>query len=259
MMGGAGGLSFELEVEDATDAVLNGTGLSTAWNLSDLKIHCDSVTLTSEITNDFADLLLSGRSILIAYQQNSSSVQYLAGTTGDVQITLAKQFSRLASVFVSLAREDGANAAAITTAGASGKMQNNFYLADTGAETVESYIQVNNKRFPQFNTQGTKQHMQRLLRALGTFGSMSHSSCISEAGYGDGVADHHSRQFVTAHDLETMPACDSTGMLVAGGGTVQITLKNTGNGATKAPSRAYIICHHDSILELKDQSSIVYS
>jgi len=178
---------------------------------------------------------------------------------------VAKQFSRLASVFVSLAQEDATDAAgaaetqaAITTAGVNAKLQNNFYLADTGAESVESYIQVNGKRFPQFNTQGTKQHMQRLLRGLGTFGSMSHASCISEAGYGDGEANNHSRQFVSCHDLETMPACDSTGMLVAGGGTVQITLKNTG-AAAKAPSRAYIICHHDSVLELKDQSSIVYS
>ena len=111
MMGGAaGGITCELEVNDDSDAVLNGTNNSTAWTLSDLKIHVDSVTLTSEITSDFADLLLSGRSILIPYQQNGSSVQYLAGTTGDVQITLAKQFSRLASVFVSLAQEDAGNA-----------------------------------------------------------------------------------------------------------------------------------------------------
>jgi hypothetical protein len=264
MMGGAAGsLSIELECEDATDAVLNGTNLSTAWTLSDLKIHVDSVTLTSEITNDYADLLLSGRSILIPYQQNSSSVQYLSGTTGDIQITLAKQFSRLASVFVSLAQEDATDSAgaaqtlaAITTAGSKAKLQNNCYLADDQAESVESYIQINSRRFPQFNTQGTKQHMQRLLRGLGTFDSMSHSSCISEAGYGNNTVP--ARQFVTLHDMETMPGCDSTGMLVSGGGTVQVTLKNTGTGA-KAPSRAYIICHHDSVLELKDQSSIVYS
>ena len=261
MMGGAaGGLTIELECEDAADAVLNGTNNSTEWSLSDLKIHVDSVTLTSEITNDFADLLLSGRSILIPYQQNQSSVQYLAGTTGDVQITLAKQFSRLASVFVSLAQEDGVDEAARTTAGVNGKLQNSFYLADDQAEAVESFIQVNNKRFPQFNTQGTKQHFQRLLRGLGTFGSMSHASCISETGYGKGVTGALSvgRQFVTCHDLETMPACESTGMLVAGGGTVQISLKNTG-AAAKAPSRAYIVTHSDAVLELKDQSSIVYS
>ena len=117
---------------------------------------------------------------------------------------------------------------------------------------------VNNKRWPAFATQGTKQHFQRLLRGLGTFNSQSHASCISEAGYGNGVANNHSRQFVTCHDLETMPACESTGMLVAGGGTVQITMKNTG-AAAKAPSRAFIVTHSDAVLELKDQSSIVYS
>ena len=243
-------------MNDAADAVLNGTNNSIDWNLSDLKIMCDSVTLTSEVTNDFADLLLSGRSVLVPYTQNQSSVQYLAGTTGDVQITLAKQFSRLASVFVSLAQEEAATAADRTTATVNGKLQNNFYLADDQAEAVESYIQVNNKRFPQFNTQGTKQHFQHLLRGLGTFGSMSHASAISETGYGNNSAK--ARQFVSCHDLETMPACESTGMLVAGGGTVQISLKKCGSAA-KAPSRAYIVTHSDAVLELKDQSSIVYS
>ena len=260
MMGGAsGGMTCEIELENPEDAVLNGTNNSTDWNLSELKIHVDSVTLTSEITNDFADLLLSGRSVLVPYQQNSCSVQYLAGTTGDVQITLAKQFSRLASVFVSLAQEDKTDAAERTTAGANGKLQNNFYLADDQAENVESYIQVNNKRFPAFNTQGTKQHFQRLLRGLGTFGSMAHASCISEAGYGRSSATPlPSRQFVTCHDLETMPSTESSGMLVAGGGTVQIAMKNTG-GAGKNATRVFIVTHSDSVLELKDQSSIVYS
>ena len=155
-----------------------------------------------------------------------------------------------------LQQEDEATEALRTTAGVSGKLQNSFYLADDQAEAVESYIQVNNKRFPQFNTQGTKQHFQRLLRGLGTFGSMSHASAISEAGYGNNSAS--ARQFVTLHDLETMPACESTGMLVAGGGTVQISLKNCGT-AGKAPTRAYIVTHSDAVLELRDQSSIVYS
>ena len=162
---------------------------------------------------------------------------------------------------MSLAQEDGADEADRTTAGVNGKLQNNFYLADDMSEAVESFIVCNNKRWPAFNTQGTKQHFQRLLRGLGTFGSMSHASAISETGYGKGVAGATSttRQFVTLHDLETMPACESTGMLVAGSGTVQISLKNCGSTAAKAPSRAYIVTHSDAVLELKDQSSIVYS
>ena len=258
-MGGAsGGVECLLELNDASDAVLDGTNNSTQWTLTDLKIHCDSVTLTSEITGDFADLLLSGKSILVPYTQNSCSVQYLANTTGDVQISLAKQFSRLASVFVSLAQTDAGNPAAITTAGAMAKLQNNHYLADDQADAVESHIMVNNRRWPAENTKGTKQHFQRLLRGLGTFTSMSHASCISESGYGNGVSGNHSRQFVSMHDLETVPHAENSGMLVAGGGTVQVFLKNTGAG-TKMPDRAFITTVSDAVLELKDQSSIVYS
>ena len=256
MGGAAGGLSIEAELSDAADAVLNATGLSTNWDLTEMKLHVDSVTLTSEITNDFADLLLSGKSILLPYSQNSCSVQYLAGTTGEVQVTLAKQFSRLSTVFVSLAQDDPA-APSNDVAGAHTKTMNNFYLADDQAEDVESYIQVNNRRWPSFSTQGTKHHMNRLMHALGSYNS-SHASCISETGYGNGVANNHSRQFLVGFDLETIPHRESTGMLVAGGGTVQISLKHTGTGG-KAPSKAYIITNSDAVLELKDQSSIVYS
>ena len=149
----------------------------------------------------------------------------------------------------------------VGTAGSStsnGKLQNQFYLADTSVDVVESHIQCNNKRWPAFDTSGAKQHFQRLMRGLGLAHSTSHAVAISEAGYGNGVANNHSRQFVTMHDLETIPQCDNTGMLIAGGGTVQISLKNCGAGP-KAPSRAYILTHADAVLELKDQSSIVYS
>ena len=99
--------------------------------------------------------------------------------------------------------------------------------------------------------------MNRLMHTLGSYNS-PHASCISEGGYGNGVANNHSRQFVVGFDLETIPHRESTGMLVAGGGTVQISLKHTGTGG-KAPSKAYIITNSDAVLELKDQSSIVYS
>ena len=131
-------------------------------------------------------------------------------------------------------------------------------MADDQAENVESYIQVNNKRMPQFSTIGVKQHFNRLLFALGQFGSSTHASCISETGYGNGITNNHSRQFVIGFSLETVPHRESTGMLVSGGGTVQISLKNTGIGS-KAPTKAYIMTHTDAVLELKDQSSIVYS
>ena len=111
MLGGAsGGLSIELEACDHTDAVVDHTGNSVLWQLEQLQCHVDSVQLTSEMTANFADMLIRGESILISYQANSMDVQYLTGGANQT-LSLAKQFSRLATVFVSLEDTVGASSA----------------------------------------------------------------------------------------------------------------------------------------------------
>ena len=202
------------------------------------------------MTASYADMLLNG-SIIIPYQANACDVQFFANTGGNMIISLAKQYSRLATVFVSL--EDTQNApAANNAAGAHVKSMNNFYLSQASAETVASFIQVNNQRWPQFDTVGTKHHFHRLMQTLGIWNSWSHASNISAAGYGDGSVD--SRQWVVGFDLETIPHAEASGIVVQGGGTVQVTLKNVGN-----PIRAYIMTHFDAALEIKSHGSIVYS
>ena len=171
MLGGAsGGLSIELEAADLPDACSTAVGKSQVWQLEQIQVHVDSVQLTSEMTNNFAEMLIRGESILIPFTANAMDVQYL--NAGEKQVlSLAKQYSRLATVGVSL----GVDAAA-TIAGAS---MNNFFLPQASNETVESFIQVNNQRWPQFNIVGTEQHFHRMMQALGVWNSASHAVCIS--------------------------------------------------------------------------------
>ena len=132
---------------------------------------------------------------------------------------------------------------------------NNQYLAAASAQEdapIESYIQVLNARWPQFNIVGVKQHYHRLLQALGVWNSVSHAVNISAKGYGDGVVA--STQFIAMYDLESQPGSEATGTPVQGGGTVQIMLKNVGS-----PTRAYVTTMFDSVLEIKSQGAIVYS
>jgi hypothetical protein len=250
MMGGAGGLSFELELADATEAVVDHTGNSSDWQIEQLTLHVDSVQLTSELTSSFADMLIKGESIIIPYQANSVDVQYLSGGANQI-LTLAKQFSRLATVFVSL-EDTQAASSDDTKVGALMKSMNNFYLAQANNEDVASHITVNNLRWPAFDTLGTKMHFMRLQQCLGVWNSVSHATNISAAGYGDGTAV--SKQFVIGFDLESVPHAEASGISVQGGGNVQVSLKNVG-----APTKAYICTHYDAALEIKSQGSIVYS
>ena len=244
MMGGAaGGFSVELECAELVDAVNTAADHSLLWQIEQIQLHVDSVQLTSEMTSNFADMLVRGESILMPYTANAMDVQYL--NAGDSQVlSLAKQYSLLATVEVSLGQAAGATVATAS--------MNNFFLPITSSETVESYIQVNNQRWPVFNIVRTKQHFHRMLQALGVWNSASHAVNISAKGYGDGSAQ--STQFLALYDLEAVPQAEASGTPVQGGGQVQISLKGVA-GAT----RAYISTHYDAVLEIKSQGAIAYS
>ena len=204
------------------------------------------------MTEKIADVLIRGESILIPYSTNSCDVIYTQGAD-NYTLSLSKSYSRLATVFFSLAQLD-ANTTVMT------KEMNNFYIPSAasvvGADTeIESYIQINQKRMPQFNITGPAQHYHRLIQALGVWNSASHSVNIPKWKYGGRPADAHPApdtaaadgdMAVFAYDCEVVPHAEATGMLVQGGGTVQIHLRNVGT-----PIKAFVTTHFDCVLELK--------
>jgi hypothetical protein len=204
-------------------------------------------------------MLLSGRSIMIPYQTWDNTLQHLSVTSGSQTCNVAKNFTRLASVFASLAQEEPAVTADL--AGIQGKLQNNFYLCDQTAANgdVESYITINNKRMPDFNTIGTQMHMKRLLSAMGTYSSVAHGSNINDAAYGC-VKGTVAKSWIAAYDLEKAAhhGASSSGESLATGGILSVNLLKVGSAAA-SPSRAYINCLYDSVCELKDSGAFIYS
>ena len=261
MAGAASGLCIELETADLVDAVSTAAGKSQDWQIEQLCCHVDSVQLTSELTASMADLLIRGESILIPYSTNSCDVIYTQGNAqaNNLTLSLAKSYSRLATVFVSLGVAD-ASTNTMT------KQMNNFYISGNagvvGATELASHIQINQKRMPQFDITGPAQHYHRLIQALGVWNSASHSVNIPKDKYGGipavggqgGAVAVAGNMWVAAYDCEVIPHAENSGMLVQGGGTVQVHLKNVGT-----PTRAYIITHYDCVLEIRNQGAVAYS
>jgi hypothetical protein len=243
--GAAGGLSIECSLADAADAVLgHAPNSSTDWSIENFAVHVDSVQLNSEMTSMFADLLIEGRSILLPYQTNNVDVQYLSG--GDQQLSLAKMFSRLNTVFVAFESAPAA-IAADDAANILKKPLCQFYLDSANSEKVKTHLQIGTSKFPQFDTEGSKEHMVRLMQALGVHNSASHSVNISADGYA-------SSQFIAAWDLETIAQAEASGMPVQGGAVLSISAKDVG-----APVKAYIFTHADAVCEIRSQGAVAYS
>jgi hypothetical protein len=259
--GAASGLVFEFELEDQAKACLGGANHSTDWQLESFSCHIDSVQCTSEFTASMADMLIRGESILIPYSTNICDVQFLQ-PGGNYTISLAKQYSRLATVFVTLGVADD-------DTDVHHKEVNNFFLSRNakvpGAGELATYIQIGNQRWPVFDQEGTKEAFHRLIQATGTWNSTAHAVCIGADAYeGVNASDlpdgaeaallHDATHWIAGYDLESLPQAQSTGVPVQGGAQIQLVLKNVGN-----VTKAYVTCHADAVLEIRSQGAIAYS
>ena len=207
-----------------------------------------------------ADMLIRGESILIPYSTNVCDVQFLQ-VGGSYTLSLAKQYSRLATVFVSLGVADD-NTSVHT------KEANNFFLSRNakvpGAGELATYIQIGNQRWPVFDQEGTKEAFHRLIQATGTWNSTAHAICIGADSYeGVNASDLPDAQaaqakdathWIAGYDLESLPQAQSTGIPVQGGAQIQVNFRNVGN-----VTKAYITCHADAVLEIRNQGAIAYS
>jgi hypothetical protein len=257
MLLGASGLKITLEIPAASEIARNHANDSQSFSYKDLICNIDSLQLEESISSQYANMLLSGRSIMIPYQTWDNTLQHLTVTSGSQTCNIAKNFTRLSTVFASLAQEGPTVTADL--AGVRGKLQHQFYLCDQAAGDVESFITVNNKRMPDFNTVGCQMHMKRLLSAMGTYSSVAHASNINDEAYGC-VKGTAAKSFMTAFDMEKAAhhGASSTGESLATGGILSVNLLKVGSAAA-SPSRAYINCLYDSVAELKDTGCFVYS
>ena len=95
------------EQSDFTTTTSSGVlpNTSTSWQLQNVQVKCDTVTLDNQLDNSYSEHLLSGRSLPINYQTYVSQKQStLSGTNGQQQVRLnvTRALSRLKNVFITL-------------------------------------------------------------------------------------------------------------------------------------------------------------
>ena len=131
-------IQIELEVvSNAADAVNTSGSTSTNWNISDVQLQCDVISLDNHLDNEYAQHLLSGKALPINFSSYTTISQAVSGP--DVTLNISRAVTRLKAVFVTM----------FSTATASEKEANLFYHSmgatahDPDAE-VEIQMQIAN-------------------------------------------------------------------------------------------------------------------
>jgi len=111
-------LVFELELVGSPGDCLNtgsfgGAAYSQSWKITEPQLKCDIVELDSELQNSYAAHLLSGKSLPIHFSSYATNVQTATGK--DNSLHIARAFTRLKSVFVSMFRAVNADSTKTAT------------------------------------------------------------------------------------------------------------------------------------------------
>ena len=257
-------MEFEI-VNNATDAVASinagsnftSTNTSTAWQIQDVRIVCDVVTLDSALQNSYAEHVLSGKNLPINYSTYISQFQTL--TSSDFAVNVSRAVSRLKSVFVTF---DGGHTEGAENSTLIHKTFNSFLHPMSGGDykvgdyqyskELQWQIQIGSKMFPEYPARSLAETFYQLKKALGIHGSAFHSISVTPEQY---RTDH----FVIGIDTEKILEAGFTGLNTRSGDLMIVRGKyaNSNDSATWATS-IYMILHTDQILEIRDTGCQVF-
>ena len=260
-------LTFEFEVVSGnTDAIVspagdaitltfNTTNTSTNWQIEDVRMIADVVTLDSGLQNSYAEHILGGKHLPINYSTYISILQSV--TFPNVNVSVTRSVSRLKTVFFNFDVDH--NTVTATQLTSILKDWNSFQHAMSGAYNntleMEYQIQIGSKMFPEYPVRSINQAFYELKKALGIASSPFHS--ISPTRY-----QYQNDHFIAAVDCERIIEASWTGLNTKAGDLMSIRCKP----ANSVPSgtvffdatKIYVMLQTDNILEIRETGCQVF-
>lgn len=252
-------MEFEL-VNNAVDPIyspilgnsINSENTSITWQIQDVRVVCDVVTLDSALQNSYAEHVLSGKNLPINYSTYVSQFQTI--TSSDFAINVSRAVTRLKSVFINFDNRTGDNVVH--------KNMNTFVSPMTDADFVGAeydytkelqwQLQIGSKMFPEYPVRSIAETFYQLKKALGIHGSAFHSLSITPSQYRN---DH----FIIGIDTEKILEAGFTGLNTRSGDLMIVRGKYANsNSSTSWANAIYMILHTDQILEIRDTGCQVF-
>ena len=259
---------IELElVSDANDPIISvldaaldisATNTSTSWRIENPQIKADICVLDNALNNEYAALLLSGKSLPINYSSFVCQLQSISGQTPSVNITRA--LSRLKSVFVTLDQTNGYTSYVDNNKHTPvwKKNWNDFFHPMTFGggkynpdyELTSIQMQLGSKMFPEYPMSSAQECFYQLRKTMGVENSNFHSLDITPYEY----TNH---KFVIAFDCEKNLGSAFTGINTKAGSLLTVKLKSSADAADM-PDTMYVTLHFDTILQIGDSGIQVF-
>ena len=240
-------------VTPTAGGVFSANNTSTSWQIEDVRIIADIVTLDNGLQNSYAEHVLSGKSLPINY---STYISILQSCTFPMNVSVTRAVSRLKTVFFNF---DGDHSNVTNAITGVYKDWNSFQHPMQGAynfnNELEFQVQIGSKMFPEYPCRSLSQAFYELKKSLGIASSSYHSISPSRTQY---LTDH----FIAGIDTEKVIEAGFTGLNTKQGDLMTIRAKAANSPAQPtnffAATKIYIVLHTDNILEIRETGSQIF-
>jgi hypothetical protein len=240
----------------AATAPFSTANTSNNWQIQDVQLKCDVCSLDNALDNEYAQHLLSGKSLPINYNTYVSQTQQMVGQNLSINVTRA--LTRLKSIFINMDKTrvnegnqannlhaiksfndffhsmGGSLAAAVATPG----------IYDPNRE-MEFQFQIGSKLYPEYPIRSTSEAFYQLRKTLGIHTSSFHNVDISPFQW-------YYNKFVVGIDTEKVLAAGFTGLNTRAGDLLTIKVKHMTADPLSQADKMQIILHADMVLNIRD-------
>ena len=260
---------------DANGYYFQGGNTSVLWEINNVIVRAEVITLDNTVDNNITKHLLEGQSLkLIVPQYHTLSQTFNAGG-GEINMNIVKSASKLSTAFITLYREKqiGTRYGIFRPSNYLHHRFNYFCNVMINSEINDGFdgalvegqgfqdfsrnlswqFQVGNKKSLEFECQSLSEAFYFLRRTLHYHNGDQNSLNVSYKQYRE-------NKFVIGVSFEKMADVNFTGTNTKMGSLIVFKIKGTQGAIAPAEQIQEIFCHmvSESILELRESGSIVY-
>ena len=251
---------------------------STSWEINNVIIRADVITLDNTVDNNITKHLLEGQSLKLIVPQYHTITQTFNTGGGEINMNIVKSASKLTNAFITLYRtpRNFERYSNYLVDGYVHKRRNYFYnpmingeindgpLAETlplqegkgfadSSRALTYQLQIASKKYPEFEVSSLSEAFYFLRRTLHFLNADQNSLNISYKQYRE-------NKFVMAFSLEKMPDVNFTGQNTKSGSLITFKIKGTeGSLATEEQiQEIFVSLVSESVVELTESGTIVF-
>ena len=248
---------------------------SVLWEINNVIIRAEVITLDNTVDNNITKHLLEGQSLKLIVPQYHTLTQTFNAGGGEINMNIVKSASKLSNAFITLYREKktGKRYGQFLPDNYVYKRWNYFYNPMINSEINDGFdggliegqgfqdftrnlswqMQVGSKKFPEFECQSLSEAFYFLRRTI-------HYHNVEQNSLNISYKQYRENKFIIGVSFEKMADVNFTSINTKMGSLLTFKIKGTQGSLLPAEQIQEIFTHlvSESVLELRESGAIVY-